>query len=67
METRKEINAIEYYQQAIKINNKYYTAYFNLGNAYQKLNLLKQSIINYDNAIKLKTDYAEAYYNRAII
>ena len=44
--------SIEYYNNAISFDNKFYNAYFNRGNAKQKMNLLTESIKDYTEAIK---------------
>ncbi|MGE0560505.1 MAG: tetratricopeptide repeat protein [Flavobacteriales bacterium] len=37
--------------------------YYNLGNAYFKLNQIPQAILNYERALKLKPDYEDAIFN----
>lgn len=58
---KKDEKAIEAYEQAIKLNPKYYTAYAHLGNVLTKLKMYDEAIKKYDEAIKLKHNYVYAY------
>jgi Flp pilus assembly protein TadD len=58
--------AINAYQQAIKINPDYEVAYYNLGNAYGHLGRLSQAIEAYQQAVEIKPDYAMAYSNLGV-
>jgi len=59
--------AIEYLNNAIKLELGYAEAYYNRGNAYNKPGQYERAIKDYNEAIRLKPDYAEAYYNRGIV
>ena len=56
--------AIEYLDQAIRLDPKYAYAYNNRGMAYKDLGQYKGAIEDYDQAIRLDPKYAYAYYNR---
>jgi len=58
--------AIEYLNEAIKLNPDLAQAYNNRGNAYGNLGQHQQAITDYNEAIRLKPDYANAYSNRGI-
>lgn len=60
---QKEEISIKYYQKAITLDNKSPILYFNLGNAYKKLDLFSDAIECYRKAIHLKPDYFEAFNN----
>ena len=56
--------AIKLYSEAIELNPKYYKAYNDRGEAYQKLGKYKLAIDDYDKAIQLSPKFEVAYYNR---
>jgi len=56
--------AIEYLDQAIRLDPKYAYAYNNRGNAYKDLGQYKRAIEDYDQALRLDPKYAYAHYNR---
>ena len=56
--------AMEYLNNAIKLQPDFKAAYNNRGNAYNDLGQPQRAIQDYDTAIRLKPDYADAYYNR---
>jgi tetratricopeptide (TPR) repeat protein len=56
--------AIEYLNEAIRLNPNYAMAYNNRGAAYINLGQHQRAIEDYNNAIRLKPDYANAYNNR---
>ena len=58
--------AIEYLNEAIKLNPDSAQGYNNRGNAYGDLGEYQRAITDYDEAIRLKPDYANAYSNRGI-
>jgi tetratricopeptide (TPR) repeat protein len=58
--------AVEYLDEAIKLNPDLAEAYNNRGNAYSDLKEYQLAIEDYDEAIRLKSDYAHAYYNRGL-
>ena len=55
--------AIEKYQDALRIDPKYAQAYNNLGIALHKLNKTEDSIKVYNKAISIKKNFAEAFNN----
>jgi tetratricopeptide (TPR) repeat protein len=61
------IKAIEYLNNAIKLQPDDETFYYNRGVAYDNMGQYQSAIKNYNQAIHLKPDYAEAFYNRGII
>ena len=58
--------AIEYLNNAIKLQPDYADAYVNRGIAYSNLGQYQRAIQDYNEAIRLKPDYAMAYYNRGL-
>ena len=56
--------AIEYLNNAIKLQPDYADAYGNRGNAYGNLGQQQRAIEDYDEVIRLQPDYAYAYNNR---
>jgi tetratricopeptide (TPR) repeat protein len=56
--------AIEYLNNAIKLQPDLATAYYNRGIAYSNLGRLQRAIEDYNEAIHLKPNDAEAYTNR---
>lgn len=58
--------ALEYYDKAIKLNPRYYAAYYNRGNAYMNLGNYKQAITDYNSAIKINLKLAVARNNRGV-
>ena len=63
--------AIEDYQKAINVDPKSYSAYYNLGNAYQDIGNVTRdkkqyllAIDSYSKAIELKPDFVQALNNR---
>ena len=47
--------AIESYNEAIKIKSNYAEAYFSKGNSLREINLLEEAIVEYKNAFKINT------------
>ncbi|CAD8213157.1 unnamed protein product [Paramecium pentaurelia] len=58
--------ALQYYNQAIQIDNKCILAYCNRGNLYKNQGNKDQALIDYNKAIELDTQYAFAYMSRGI-
>lgn len=54
---------VENYNSALKINPKFYKAYYNLGNFYFIKSDYNLAIENYKKATKFNKDFAPAYYN----
>jgi tetratricopeptide (TPR) repeat protein len=59
--------AIEYLNNAAKLQPENAEIYYNRGIAYDNLGQYQPAIKDYSLAIRLKPDYAEAYYNRGTI
>lgn len=55
--------AIELYNELISEDNLSPEIYYNLGNAYFKLNQIPQAILNYERALVLKPDFEDAIFN----
>jgi len=60
------INAVEYLNNAIKLQPNYAETYYNRGVAYDKLGQYQRAIEDYNQAFRLNPDYAKAYNNRGI-
>jgi tetratricopeptide (TPR) repeat protein len=56
--------AVEYLNNAIKLQPNYASAYNSRGNAYADLGKYQRAIEDYNQAIRVKPDYAYAYINR---
>ena len=61
------IKAIDYLNNAVKIQPENAEIYYNRGVAYDNLGQYQPAIKDYNQAIHLKPDYAEAYYNMGTI
>ena len=55
--------AIENYNQSIKINSNYVQAYNNLGACLYRLGNINEAIQNYQKAIAIQPNHADAYNN----
>ncbi|VVB69880.1 Photosystem I assembly protein Ycf3 [uncultured archaeon] len=60
------IDAIRSYQNALKINPKYATAWKNIGMNFYALGKYNESLQAYDQAIALDSSYPLAWYNKGI-
>jgi hypothetical protein len=56
--------AIDHYNEAIRLDPDYTDAYNNRGSFYGNLKHYELAVENFSKAIALKSDYAKAYYNR---
>jgi tetratricopeptide (TPR) repeat protein len=56
--------AIEAFDQAIRLNPNDAEAYYNKGNALRELERYEEAIVAYDHAIRLNLNYASACYNK---
>lgn len=63
-EEGKITEALDRYDEAIRIKPDYADAYYNRGNAYARLISHQTAIENYNKAISLKPDYVQAYLAR---
>jgi tetratricopeptide (TPR) repeat protein len=61
------LKAIEFLNNAIKLQPNDAGSFYNRGVAYDDLGQYKRAIKDYNQAIILKPDYAEAFYNRGTI
>jgi tetratricopeptide (TPR) repeat protein len=58
--------AIQDFNEAIKLDPSFEQAFNNRGNAYDERGQYDRAIQDFDEAIKLKPDYAHAYNNRGV-
>ncbi len=56
-------NAITVFENAVRVTEKNYTAYNNLGTAYGKKNNYDKAISSYNKALNIKPDYTAALFN----
>ena len=64
---KKHDIALNYYQQAAKINAQNPGTYFNMGVTLQDQGKLDEALLQYEKAVNLKPDYAEAHNNLGVI
>ncbi len=57
-------NSITLFEQAVKVTENNYTAYYNLGDAYAVLGNYQQAIGDYDKVLLINPKFREAYNNR---
>jgi len=55
--------AIQHYEQALRINPDYAGAHNNLGNALLQIGRMKDANAHFQQALRIKPDFAEAEYN----
>ena len=55
------------YKKAIKLDENFYLAYFNIANLNIKAGNYDAAIKNYEKAISIEPDFAEAWYNKALL
>jgi tetratricopeptide (TPR) repeat protein len=60
-EAKNYETAIKLFEQAIGLDSKYATAYYNLGSAYSRLKDYERSLGALEKAVELYPRYAEAY------
>ena len=60
-------NAIEYYDEAIRLKPDFANAYYNRGVAKNEKGDLDDAIKDYTDTIRLKPDYVMAHFNRSFI
>ncbi len=63
---KKYKEAIEFYSEAIKLDNKWSNLYTGRGFAYKELNLYDEAIKDFTKAIELSPDWSSPYYDRGI-
>jgi protein O-mannosyl-transferase len=56
--------AIEDFNEAIRLNPRYADALFNRGNVYASIGQYEQAVADYNEVIRLNPDYTDAYLNR---
>jgi len=59
--------ALECYDEALKLDKTYVTAYNNKGNIYANLKKYDKALECYNKAIELDSEYASAYYNKGYL
>ena len=64
---KKFEEAIESFEEAIKLNPNFSEAYNNLGSAQKSLNKFEEAILSYEKSIALKANNVEACYNLATL
>ncbi|HQI71868.1 MAG TPA: tetratricopeptide repeat protein [Smithella sp.] len=62
----KTKEALQHFNDAIRLKPDYMLALINRGTAYYKLGSYQQAIDDYNQVIRLKPDYADAYNNRGL-
>ena len=55
--------AIDHYEQALRIKPDYAEAHDNLGIALAQTGKIEEAIAHYEQALRIKPDFAEAHYN----
>ena len=61
----QNLEAIDKWKKALKLNPKFIFAYNNIGNVLVKEKKFEEAIKNFDQAIYIKADYHEPYFNKA--
>ena len=56
-------DAIEYYEEALRIAPDYAEAHNNLGIALASLGRVEEAVAHYEQALRLNAGYANAHYN----
>ena len=64
-EARQYQQAVESYDEAIRLDPEYPLAYNNRGGVYAQLGQYESAIADYGEAIRINPRYANAYFNRA--
>jgi tetratricopeptide (TPR) repeat protein len=64
---KKFEEAIESFEEAIKLNPNFSEAYNNLGSAQKSLNKFEEAILSYEKSIAMKANNVEACYNLATL
>ncbi|MCU0448498.1 MAG: tetratricopeptide repeat protein [Bernardetiaceae bacterium] len=67
LENGKTAQAINSFNQAIKLNNQNYKYFYNRGNAYLKDKQTDEALADFDKALGLETKVYEIYLNRAAV
>jgi tetratricopeptide (TPR) repeat protein len=55
--------ALMYYNKAIKVNPRFYAAYYNRGNAKVNLGDYKEAIEDYEETLRINPSFSDAHYN----
>ena len=61
----QNLEAIDKWKKALKLNPKFIFAYNNIGNVLVKERKFDEAIKNFDQAISIKANYHEPYFNKA--
>ena len=64
---KKFSKALNFINEAIKINPNFAETYNVQGNTLNELKQLNQAIISYDKAIKINPNFSNAYYNKGLV
>ena len=65
-EIGKDIEAIKYYEIAIKLDKNHLGSLLNFGKSLHQLKRYDEALGHYDQAIKLKPDFVDAYNNKGV-
>jgi Flp pilus assembly protein TadD len=65
-QTGKREEAVEHYQQALRLNPDNAEAHSYLGFALAQAGKIEEAIAQYEQALRVKPDYAEAHYNLGV-
>ena len=66
MKTKEFDEAIQFYNNSIKLDPDEPTTYCNRALAYVKIKKFENALTDCNKAIELKRDYSKAYYRRAV-
>ena len=59
-QTGRVQEAIQHYEQALRINPDYAVAHYNLGVALEQAGRMPEAIQHYEQALRIKPDFVEA-------
>ena len=67
LQIQKNEQAINYFNKAISLNSKDYSAYNNIANSYKSLLINEKAYLNYEKCLKINPKYFPALINFAIL